>query len=195
MPDTGYRFSTGVSLPSFDRYNKGYLFCGGCIIQIIIDGYNLIGIHHRNIEAQRKSLIESLVRYRKDRGHEIILVFDGWKNGPGRETKTVTGGITVIYSGIGERADTVIKRILSRQRKKTVVVSSDREIVSFAWSVSCVPVPSDMFYDIAVERREGPHEEFVGGDSFSEEIRHSKKGSPRKLSKKRKEVQRVLEKL
>jgi hypothetical protein len=137
-------------------------------------------------------LIESLVRYRKIRGHEITVVFDGWESGQGKETRTVTGGVAVIYSSIGEKADSVIKRLISGRQKKWVVVSSDREIVSYAWSASCVPIPSERFSGAMDSALEGG----TGEDSYEEgEDSPGAKGSPRMLSKKQKEIERVVRKL
>ena len=37
-----------------------------CVIaSIIIDGYNLIGIHHKDLESQRQRLVERLAEYKK----------------------------------------------------------------------------------------------------------------------------------
>ncbi|HDH00925.1 MAG TPA: hypothetical protein ENG80_03850 [Nitrospirae bacterium] len=48
---------------------------------ILIDGYNLIGIAHDNLEKARIDLIQKLQSYSKLKKHRITLVFDGWKNG------------------------------------------------------------------------------------------------------------------
>ncbi|MBU4321109.1 MAG: NYN domain-containing protein, partial [Nitrospinae bacterium] len=53
---------------------------------IIIDGYNLIGIHHKDLESQRQRLVERLAEYKKIKGHYITVVFDGWKSGSGEES-------------------------------------------------------------------------------------------------------------
>lgn len=126
-------------------------------------------------------------------------MFDGWKDGPGRETRNVTGGITIIYSGIGERADTVIKRIISLQQRKWVVVTSDRAIVSFAWRVTCVPIDSEDFSRAVAKALREIDKKGEPDDYYAEEEEEGyqimKKGNPRKRSKKQKEIQRVLEKL
>jgi len=83
---------------------------------IIIDGYNLIGTAHRDLAHQRDALVARLVAYRKLRGHDLTVVFDGWKSGGGRESAANVGGVKVIYSRLGDTADTVIKRIISSER-------------------------------------------------------------------------------
>ena len=80
---------------------------------VIIDGYNLIGTSHRNLEKQRETLIDALIEYKKRKGHDITVVFDGWKTGESHESRYVTGGVRVIYSRVGEKADSVIKRIIT----------------------------------------------------------------------------------
>jgi predicted RNA-binding protein with PIN domain len=167
-------------------------------INIIIDGYNVIGVSHRDMKRQRDELIEMLIKYRKRSMHVITLVFDGWKDGQGNETRTVTGGVTIIYSGLGDRADNVIKRIISDRKKKWAVVSSDRDIKSSAWKNDCVPIDSDMFYDRLersiekVEDRGVPDEDRWEEDEYEES---RTKGSPRRLFKKEKDIRRVIEKL
>ena len=74
------------------------------ISSIIIDGYNLIGIDHTNLEAERRQLIELLIKYRKKKGHSVTVVFDGWKGGSRTESSSVRGGVNIIYSRLGEKA-------------------------------------------------------------------------------------------
>jgi predicted RNA-binding protein with PIN domain len=163
------------------------------VASIIIDGYNLIGIQHRDIEAERRALIEALVGYRKRKGHDITLVFDGWRGGQGRESRTVEGGVEVVYSALGERADSVIKRRIRSRDRQWIVVSSDREVQRAAWSSDSVPVESDEFLGI-LERPD------AGGEYYDDEeddpyAEPHRKGSPRKPSKKEKARQRALKKL
>ncbi|MEE9523985.1 MAG: NYN domain-containing protein [Thermodesulfovibrionales bacterium] len=167
-------------------------------INIIIDGYNVIGVSHGDMKKQRDGLIELLISYHKSSMHEITLVFDGWKDGKGNETRTVTGGVTIIYSGLGERADDVIKRIISNRKKKWAVVSSDRDIKSSAWKNDCVPIDSELFYDRLMRSIDGAGEQDVPDEDRWEEDEYEEnrtKRSPGKLSKKEKDIRRVIEKL
>ena len=92
--------------------------------------------------------MERLAEYKKIKGHDITVVFDGWKSGSGEESHSVTGGIKVIYSRLGEKADAVIKRIVSSGKKQWIVITSDREIADHAWANGSVVVSSDEFSDI-----------------------------------------------
>jgi uncharacterized protein len=161
------------------------------ISSLIIDGYNLIGIYHSNLEKQREMLINALIEYRKGKGHDITVVFDGWKTGEARESQSTTGGIKVIYSRVGEKADFVIKRIISSERREWIVVTSDRDIAHHAWASGSIPVPSEDFLR-AIERKESLFSGEEGEEEYSEPQR---KGNPWKLSKKEKALKRAVSKL
>ena len=146
------------------------------------------------MNRQREQLIQLLIAYKKIRGHDITVVFDGWKSGSGREEQFTTGGVRVIYSRLGEKADAVIKRIISREKKEWIVISSDREIMSHAWACGSVPIPSSEFQSL-IEKGDTSttgkydliEEDYEGG--------RQRKGNPQKLSKKEKTLMRVRRKL
>lgn len=168
------------------------------ISHIIIDGYNVIGIFHKDMEKARDGFVNLLINYRKINLHDITVVFDGYKSS-GAEHVSVSGGVRIIYSKLGEKADDVIKRIISSDRKEWIVVSDDRDIVKHAWSVNSIPVPSERFFEIVskqVEQKDflgHPPAEFLYKDEedVCEHIRFQK-GNPHKLSKKEKAVRRAL---
>ncbi len=138
-------------------------------------------------------LIESLIEYKKKKGHNITVVFDGWKTGGAKENHSVIGGIRVIYSRLGEKADSVIRRIISSEKRGWVVVTSDRDIAAHAWTSGSVPISSEDFTN-AIEKMNT--EKSIAYEVYDEEyIQTSRKGSPRKLSKKEKAIKRVLSKL
>lgn len=108
-------------------------------MHLIVDGYNVIrqsdtlrGYERISLEAGRQALLRSLAGYRQRRGHRITVVFDGWAGGSPREERDRAGGVSVIYSRLGEKADEVIKRLLQGGAEEIMVVTSDREIVNFA---------------------------------------------------------------
>jgi predicted RNA-binding protein with PIN domain len=154
---------------------------------LIIDGYNLTGILRGDLQRERQRLIETLAAYKKKKGHDITVVFDGWKEGRGHQSRTTEGGVTVIYTGLGEKADSVIKKAVSKSQATMIVISSDREIQRHAWSHGSTPIDSDLFlrvvegYD-AIEEKEDYYQE-------------RGKGNPRRPSKKQKAINRALSKL
>jgi predicted RNA-binding protein with PIN domain len=137
-------------------------------------------------------LIDSLIEYRKIKGHDITVVFDGWKNGEAKEHQSFTGGIKVIYSRIGEKADSVIKRIISSDRREWIVVTSDRDIANHAWASGSVPISSEDFLKSVEKRIPSSSDEEERDNEYGMSQR---KGNPRKPSKKEKAVRRALSKL
>jgi len=163
------------------------------ISSIIIDGYNLIGIYHKDLEKQRNILIESLIEYHKKKGHNITLVFDGWKTGGAQENHSVIGGIKVIYSRLGEKADSVIRRIISSDRRGWIVVTSDRDIAAHAWASDAVPISSEDFMNAVEQSQLGKKDLYEQEDD--EYTKPDRKGSPRQLSKKERAIKKTLSKL
>lgn len=135
-----------------------------------------------------------LIGYKKIKSHDITVVFDGWKSGGGREEQSITGGVRVIYSRLGEKADSVIKRIITMERKEWIVITSDRDIMSYAWSIGSVPVPSSEFQSMLEKGDLSPAGEYDLIEEDSDEGR-KRKGNPQMLSKKERALLRVLRKL
>jgi len=161
---------------------------------LIIDGYNLIGIQHRDLRKEREALIQQLITYKKLRGHDITVVFDGWKTGSHREEHLATGGIHVIYSRLGDTADDLIRKMLMQDGKERIVITSDREISRHAWSAGAVPVPSDLFRKRLDQS--GRHTSGEGsGNTEDDDDDLAHQGNARRLSKKDKALVRVLRKL
>lgn len=173
------------------------------IASIIIDGYNLIGTGHRNLEKAREELCQALIAYRRLKEHEIILVFDGHKGGTARGSRNVRGGMVVMYTGQGESADDAIKRLITQERRGWIVISSDRSIEQYAWSHDAVPVPSVRFEAIlgrilATEFNAesiGGADASVEGDDAEELAERPSSGNPHRTSKRDRALQRALRKL
>jgi len=171
-----------------------YFFRRTSITAIIIDGYNLIGIQHRDLRKEREELIRQLSAYKKLKGHDITVVFDGWKTGGHREEHLVTGGIHIIYSRLGDTADDLIRQRLMQDRKEWIVITSDREISRHAWSAGAVPVPSDLFRKRL--EQSGSHKSgCCCGNPEDDDDDMPKKGNAQQPSKKDKTLSRILRKL
>ncbi|MDA8082164.1 MAG: NYN domain-containing protein [Nitrospiraceae bacterium] len=157
-----------------------------------MDGYNLIGLGHGDLQAARTRLISDLAAYRRARGHDITIVFDGWQAGSHREERSTVAGIPVIYSRLGDKADLVIKRLISEDKREWIVITSDREIAAHAWASGSVPVRSEVFQDILEGRRTSFTDEAATGDEEGPKTRRGKAHTP---SRKEKSIARVLKKL
>ena len=99
----------------------------------------------QDIAQGREKLIELLVSYRTLKRPPVLVVFDGWQDGAVTEQRTRKKGIEVLFSRRGEKADEVIKRLVSNASGELIVVTSDREIVNFCQSRSCEVIPSPSF--------------------------------------------------
>ena len=146
---------------------------------------------------ERNQLIQKLFDYSNAKGHNITLVFDGWKNGQKDETHSKVGNVTVIYSKLGEKADFVIKKILSSAAKPWIVVSSDREISDFAERKDFAALTADEFggklYSTAKQNKT---EEAADDKEDDMDLKPARsKGNPRRLSKKEKKNIEALRKL
>jgi uncharacterized protein len=163
-------------------------------MHIIVDGYNLIRqsgtFRHsemKSLEEGRNALIRSLAGYRKLRGHRITVVFDGWEGGSPTEERDVAGGVEIIYSRLGEKADEVIKRLLGKGGGEILVVTSDREIAVFAARRGKTAIASAAFDELLERSAPGssaadfPDEE--NPDDDDERAGMKKKGPSRRLSK------------
>jgi predicted RNA-binding protein with PIN domain len=138
---------------SFNIICKDHVQLTAMSLHLIIDGYNLIRqslwlslLDARDLEEGREALLQALSDYRRRRPqHKLTVVFDGWQGGALQESRDLCAGVVVIYSRRGERADEVIKRFLTREGQKIVMVSSDRELQDFAEKVGATWVPAAQF--------------------------------------------------
>lgn len=173
---------------------------GSIVLHIIIDGYNLIGTSHKDMEKAREGLIDLLISYKNIKNHDITVIFDAYKQGDKYERSSLSGGVKIIYTRLGETADDVIKRIISEVRKEWVIITSDRDVVKHTWSVHSIPVPSEVFFDIlqrTLKNTSANIEEDWEETIDINEIENIKPqgGSAYRLSKKHRSIKRILGKL
>ena len=150
-------------------------------MDIIIDGYNLIGNEHGlrgDLEHQRNWLLQRLSLYQEARGHNVVVVFDGWKSGLMDEVSETKQGIRIVFSRQGEKADSVIVRLARAKGSGCVVVTSDREVRRAVEKFGAAAVYADEFSRIL------RHLEFTAdADSHEGERRPNKKANPKRLAK------------
>lgn len=172
-------------------------------LRIIIDGYNLIrqspalrSYDSQDIALGREKLIALLVSYRTLKHHPILVVFDGWQDGAVTEHRTREKGIDVIFSKRGEKADEVIKRLVSRLSEELIVVTSDREVTNFCQNRRCEVIPSPAFE----EKMECAFLFSIKGVAEEDEkplspLSTKKKGPSKKLPKAKRKLEQRLKKL
>jgi uncharacterized protein len=175
-------------------------------MHILIDGYNLIRqsvslrrFERQSLDAGRKALISWLADYRKIKDHRITVVFDGWESGEEEEERDYLSGIHLIYSGRGVKADDVLKRIIAAASEEILVVSSDREIASYATRKSRAALSSAEFESIVgkqllpltADKNATPKDEDDEENSRSV----NKRGPARRLSRAQRHIQTKIKKL
>ena len=106
---------------------------------LVLDGYNFIKqspelrrLEQIELQKAREGLIDQLAQYKRLKGHSITVVFDGWQQGRLAGHRERSRGIEVIFSKVGEKADDVLKRLAAEKKGGILIVTSDREVASFA---------------------------------------------------------------
>jgi|WetSurMetagenome_2_1015567.scaffolds.fasta_scaffold00076_44 predicted RNA-binding protein with PIN domain len=150
------------------------------------------------MEKARNALLSQLAGYKKIMPHDITVVFDSYRTGPARRQISYHGGVRVIYTGLGEKADDVIKQTVSQERREWAVVSADREIVDHAWANGSAPVSPEKFMDIICRRcRTGADEDAATEEEDERDGNCGRqyRGNPFQPSRKERLLRKVLSKL
>lgn len=116
----------------------------------IIDGNNLIGSSPDiSLEdpAARKKILHLIRKYQETKNSNLIIVFDGGPE-PTLDTGYPGAKVSVVFPGFGCSADDEIKKILNGYSdfKSVTMVSSDRDLKSFAKNKGAKAVNSIEFY-------------------------------------------------
>ncbi len=180
-------------------------------MHIIVDGYNLIRQSDRLRKAERLALEEGrhallrfLIPYRERTGHRLTVVFDGWEGGAFSEERDREGGIDILFSRRGEKADDVIKRLAQKSGSEVVVVTSDRDIGNFVNRCGGTVVASPDFADIVAGDRppnllpaagKYPAGREEDEEGQAEKKGTKKKGPAKKISRREREYRRRVAKL
>jgi predicted RNA-binding protein with PIN domain len=162
-------------------------------MELILDGYNLIGADQGLggvLEPKRNRLLQQLTAYRNKKQVSITVVFDGWRSGERMETIQKKDGITVVYSRLDEKADSVIIRMTRPKASGTVVITSDREIRSAVERLGAVAVSSEEFGRI-LHAMDGARQDDDEVDEFYLQERARPKGNS-KSARRRSEALKKL---
>jgi predicted RNA-binding protein with PIN domain len=171
------------------------------VAHLVIDGYNFINrsrsgsIHgDTNLDALRRTFLDRLFRYKKEKGAKITVVFDAYNSVSLGRQREGYKGIDVVYSNQNETADEVIIGWIRQKRAGMVIVSSDRAIIDEAKTHGVPFLTSMRLAEMMAEI--GAHTSEQGKEEDAEEAYQGKrKGNPRKLPKKLRRVTKAIDKL
>ena len=116
----------------------------------IVDGNNLIGcapdFSLADPEARGK-MVSIIRKFQESKNTKITVVFDGQPQGS-ELRNPINAKLTVVYPRYGQSADDEIKRILENYQhlKETILVTTDRELKSFAKEKGAKTINSIEFY-------------------------------------------------
>lgn len=172
--------------------------------EILVDGYNLIGAQGR-FRKDRDVLLNERDRLKKalsiyastlPEPARITVVFDGFPTDREGSYQSA-GSVVVLFSEEEGSADAVIVRLALRHREQAIVISSDREVIDRSRLAGARVVGCREFLERMTgrtksqpsQRQQTVHEE---SDRDAYPQRPSKKGNPRKPSKKERQNRRTL---
>jgi ribosomal protection tetracycline resistance protein len=167
-------------------------------VEIIIDGYNLIGLEHGmrgNLEHQRSRLIQKLGLYEQLKKFKVIVVFDAWQSGRSDQVAEKQSGLTILYSAHGEKADDVIVRTARQKGSGCVVVTSDREVRRAVEKFGAAVINSGEFAAILRRVDSGGDNRVDDAEIGEDPLKPEKKGNPRQLAKAERRRLETLKKL
>jgi len=172
-------------------------------LHVIIDGYNVIRqsdqlsiLDLQDIQEGRQGLQDMMATYRQTKGHQITIVFDGTRAPHLGTQRHRIHGMQILFSRNGETADDVIKRMAANEGERVLIVSSDRDIVSFAAARGAATIGArefehKVFEAIYLKETGSKGENDTGG--WRPTTR--KKGPSRRLPKRRRRLNKRLIKL
>jgi predicted RNA-binding protein with PIN domain len=192
---------------SLIRWAEYALAVGSAImaVHVVIDGYNLIrqsatlsAQEELSLELGRDALLERLRQYKRVRRHRITVVFDAANKPLLAEERSQQKGIRIVYSGQGETADTVIKRICRKQGEKVLLVTTDRDLASYAEAQRSVAMDSEDFearMEMALYVGAKGVEEEDDKERWHPDRGTGKKGPPKRQSKKKRRQRKKWQKI
>ena len=137
----------------------------------IVDGYNVIHAWpelnslQEDLSHARDRLIHILAEYGAYESYDITIVFDALLTEDEERREERGPHLTIIYTGAGETADSVIERMAYdsvRRGREVHVVSSDGAIESVILGAGAYRHPSKEFRDIVRRTKKHLREQYLG---------------------------------
>jgi hypothetical protein len=162
----------------------------------LIDGYNVIrrdpdlrSIEARELQAGRAALLRLIAEVAARSTDRFTVVFDG---APVPGAAVSPGRLQVVFSRPPERADDVLIRLARQHGNGAVVVTSDRTVQDAARRAgSAVLGAAEFLAGLA----EGDETGERGDEADEPDRAGSKRGNPRRLSKRARAAGRALRRL
>jgi predicted RNA-binding protein with PIN domain len=162
----------------------------------LIDGYNVIrsdpdlrAVESRGLQAGRAALLRLVAEIAGRSSDLFTVVFDG---APIPGVATPPGRLQVIFSRPPQRADDVLVRMARQHGNGAVMVTSDRAVQDAARRAGCAVLGAAEFLagltstDASAERDD---------DREAPERAATKRGNPRRSSKRARAAERALKRL
>ena len=166
----------------------------------VIDGYNVIRRdpdlrlrEAESLEAGRRALVHLVIQAARTLPRdEFVIVFDGARIGDAAPPR---GRVRIVFSRPPETADDVVRRLGSVAG--SVVVSSDRAVQHAARRARAAVVDAETFVARAARAVERAALDSPGAprDDDAADRPSTKRGNPRRLSKKARAAARVMKRL
>ena len=173
--------------------------------KIVVDGYNMIRQVRRlsqkenlSLQAGRDFLIKLLATYKKQKLHQVTIVFDGQSGLSEFASSHKEQGIEVCFAPHPVCADDVICQMAEVEKNRLIVVSSDNAVINFAKKQGCGIIKSPDFYEKLLFANTLTHVSVA--DAEPNKAPHKrwttyKKGPSKRLPKKLRQNQQKLNKL
>ncbi len=107
-------------------------------------------LDRQDISLGRDALIRALVEYKECKKHEITVVFDGMAIPCMYRQLDRVNGVEIAFSKRNQTADQFICRMVKKEKQRALVVTCDREIITFAESYGASVISSIHFEEKVV---------------------------------------------
>lgn len=165
-------------------------------MKLVIDGYNLLFhlglLQGGDLEEARDMLLDMLSDYGKIKKRSILVVFDGRGTLPGGSA--ARKWVRPVFTSPSESADDRIAKLCAKMRESAFVVTSDAGLISRISSFNSPHVRVEDFIG-KMERARYLSEKGLQEDGDEGRVQKPKKGTARRLPKKKRKQKRDLSKL
>ncbi len=174
----------------------------GSVMFIAIDGYNFIKhspglrkLEQISLQKAREGLIDQLARYKRQKGHTIMVVFDGDQKESIMGNRDRSQGIEIVFSKRGEQADDVLKRLSGAKREGILIVTSDLAVARFAEKKGSMAIPVSDFAQKIDRAQPVPFKDTPQEIFQNQSVAPKKRGPSHRLSKSKRRVAAAAKKL